>query len=497
MSALGRLRDRWLPRSIVARMSLVLFVGILIAQTLGAALWARQVADDERKRLVEVSENLGARVGQTLQFFSRLPDQYRHIVLDQLRDMGGTRFFVSVNRQLIDLNQLPTTDRAELSKQVIARQLQAQTGPLNDLSLQLVAFGQLKILSGNNLMVDLPLRWKRFALVNPGDQSPVVVIQHRLNTDEWIYVAAVLPVGEAIQGSQWLTPERLWSLTLVSLTVLALTTALVRWIVGPLRLLARQADALGRGQTPELIVEQGSREMVSTIRAFNVMGLRTHKFIADRERLFASISHDLKTPLTRARLRAEMLPPEQGEPLIRDLENLDVMVKGALQMMKEGAIHENPEPVELKSLLSQCLQSATVAGVPSSLTCDPALVIQGRRLALERVFSNLIDNAVHYGRSIDVSVRPAAGAIELNFKDRGPGIPDALKSKVFDPYFRAQHSPSTIHVGLGMGIVRSLVQQHGGTIELSDRTGGGLVVRLLLPLSHFDTNRNVEAHPAP
>ncbi|MGB0957683.1 MAG: two-component sensor histidine kinase, partial [Litorivicinus sp.] len=93
MSQMGRLRDRWLPGSIVARMSLVLFVGILVAQTLGAALWARQVADDEHRRLIEVSENLGARVGQTLQFFSRLPAQYRHVVLDQLRDMGGTRFF--------------------------------------------------------------------------------------------------------------------------------------------------------------------------------------------------------------------------------------------------------------------------------------------------------------------------------------------------------------------------------------------------------------------
>ena len=495
MSQMGRLRDRWLPGSIVARMSLVLFVGILVAQTLGAALWARQVADDEHRRLIEVSENLGARVGQTLQFFSRLPAQYRHVVLDQLRDMGGTRFFVSVNRQSIALNQLPPTQRSDEASRVIQAQLQAQTGPLDDLSVQFVAFEQLKILSGDNLMVDLPLRWKRFALVNPGDQSPVVVIQHRLNNDEWIYVAAVLPVGEAIQGSQWMTPERLWSLGLVSFTVLVLTTALVRWIVRPLRLLARQADALGRGQTPELILEQGSDEMVSTIRAFNVMGLRTHKFIADRERLFASISHDLKTPLTRARLRAEMLPPAQGEPLIRDLENLDVMVKGALQMMKEGAIHENAEPVELEPLLSQCLQSATVAGVPSSLSCDPDLVIHGRRLALERVFANLIDNAVHYGRSIDVTARDADGSIEVCFKDRGPGLSDELKTRVFDPYFRANHNPSTIHVGLGMGIVRSLIQQHGGTIELLDRTGGGLVVRLLLPLSHFDTNGNVEAQP--
>ena len=105
-SRFARWRDDLLPSSIVARMSLVLFTGILIAQILGTLLWTRQLEIAERDRLVEISHNMGARMGQTILFFSRLPHQYRHIVLDQLRDMGGTRFFVSVNPRYLALDTL-------------------------------------------------------------------------------------------------------------------------------------------------------------------------------------------------------------------------------------------------------------------------------------------------------------------------------------------------------------------------------------------------------
>ena len=492
---LAQWRDRLLPQSIVARMSLVLFVGILIAQGMGALLWANQVQNSERERLVEITQNLGARAGQTLQFFGRLPREYRHIVLDQLRDMGGTRFFVSVNTQYIELPQLPPTGNFQIADQNLRNSLQAQTGPIDSLNIQFVAFDQLKVLSGQNRMVDLPMQWQRFALLDPGDRSPVAVIQHSLNEQEWVYVAAVLPVGDSFFGVSWLTPDRLISLGLVSLTVLVLTIILVRWIVRPLRLLAIQADALGRGITPERLLEQGSREMKTTIKAFNAMGQRLHKFIADRERLFASISHDLKTPLTRARLRAEMVDDTRRDDLITDLDNLDVMLKGVLQMLKEGAIHENAESIDLTQLLRDSVKNASITDFPCSLKVTEDLRLTGRRLALERVFSNLIDNALHYAHGVEIQTSHHPDKIIVDVLDRGPGIPDALKTKVFEPYYRRNLEPNPIHVGLGLGIVRSLVQQQGGDIELLDRAGGGLIVRVTLPLSHFATTGHVASHP--
>jgi signal transduction histidine kinase len=231
--------------------------------------------------------------------------------------------------------------------------------------------------------------------------------------------------------------------------------------------------------------------MQSTINAFNVMGQRIQKFIADRERLFASISHDLKTPLTKAKLRIEMLETSEVKTkLLQDLDDLETMVKASLQMVKDAAIHENTEQTDLVKVLSRCLEAAQVANLPYTLDAPDRLIIECRPLSIERLFTNLIDNALHYGRSVEVRARPddLGEAIIVEVMDRGPGIPDDKKAQVFEPYFRSGHKPSSIHVGLGLGIVKTIAQLHGGDITLSDRQGGGLLVTVRLPLSLFVTN---------
>ena len=361
-----RLRDRWLPGSIVARMSLILFIGILIAQLLGTLLWTRQIRIDEQARLLEIAQNMGARMGQTIQFFSRLPQAYRHIVLDQLRDMGGTRFFVSVNSAFIAMDAIPESQLTTSIKDQLLKSMTAQIGERDNVTFDFVEFENLKILSGKNLMVDLPIQWQRFALIDPKDDSPMIVVQLPVSDNEWLYLTTVFPLGSVL-NQPLVTTERAWSLALVSLTVLILTIILVRWIVRPLRLLAVQAHALGVGHDPRYIEEQGSVEMISTIRAFNQMSERIRKFIADRERFFASISHDLKTPLTRARLRVELLDDfDSRDDVVKDLENVDALIRAALQMMKEGEVHENSSQINLHQLLVRCLDSARVVDIPSS-----------------------------------------------------------------------------------------------------------------------------------
>ena len=491
MTRLQAVFDALLPRSIVSRMTVILFVGILIAQGLGVWLWGQQLRDEERLRVSEIAVNMGARIGQTIQFFSKLPTEYRHVVLDQLRDMGGTRFFVSVNTQQIPLTvvkETPTIDRVRL---LIRDAITSQFGAAEVLQIEFVEFDNLRILSGNNSMVSLPPKWQRFALLDPGDNSPVVVVQMQLDSGEWMYLATQFPNGESLYGFQWFDGERLFVTALISLTILALTTLLVRSVVRPLRLLSTYADQLGRGSAYQYLPTQGSSEMQATIHAFNVMGQRIQKFIADRERLFASISHDLKTPLTRAKLRVEMLPDtEVKQKIASDLDDLETMVKASLQMVKDAAIHENTQTVDLRALLTRCLEAAEIAQLPYALRVPEVLEIEGRPLSLERLFSNLIDNALHYGRSVEVegSVDREAESVVIQVMDRGPGIVDELKTQVFEPYFRSGHQPSSVHVGLGLGIVRTIAQLHGGTVELKDRNGGGLCVIVSLPMSHFVTN---------
>ena len=483
----------WLvPKTIVARTTLMLFVGILIAQILGTWLWVGQLKSSERDRLAEVSQSMGSRIGQTIGFFGQLPKQYRHVVLDQLRDMGGTRFFVSVNKKYIDLVPIAESEfsvlvRDNLQKSMFEQMLHNSASnkadQIENLNITFVDFDNLKILTGDNLMVALSPEWKRFALLEPGDDSPFVVVQFPVDAEEWMYLAAVVPKGELLLGFDWLNGERLFNLSAVSLTVLLLTLLFVYWMVMPLKLLAEQANLLGKGRNPRRIEEKGSKEMVATIKAFNSMVRRIQKFISDRERSFAAISHDLKTPLTRARLRVEEINDNSvKENLIGDLEYLETMVKGSLQIMTDGIEHENTSVIDLNDLLGGILKKEEILGLPVKLNMEENMTMKGRPVAIERLFSNLINNAMNYGKGVEVKGHIESNGIVIEIIDKGPGLSDTDKENVFKPYYRLEHKPSDTHSGLGMGIARNIANIHGGELELKDRPGGGLIVEVYFPL---------------
>ena len=472
-----------MPKTVVARMTAVLFIGIVIVQLLGAWLWVEQLQSSERDRMIEVSESMGSRIGQTIAFFEKLPKQYRHIVLDQLRDMGGTRFFVSVNKQHIDLIPIAESEFSLLVRDNLQRSMFAQLGQIDDMEITFVNFDNLKILTGDNLMVALSPTWKRFALLDPGDESPVAVIQFPIDAEEWMYLAAVVPKGELLLGVDWINGERIFNLLAVSLTVLLLTFLFVRWLVLPLKTLAHQADLLGKGRNPRQLEEKGSKEMVATIRAFNSMAMRIQNFITDRERSFAAISHDLKTPLTRARLRVESIEDDTiKESLIGDLDYLGTMVTGSLQIISDGIEFEHTSDIDLTEMLGAILKKEEILGLPIKFDMKKNITMKGRSLAIERLFSNLINNAMTYGKGVEVKGKKQHNGIFIEIMDNGPGLSDADKENVFKPYYRLEHKLSESHSGLGMGIARSIANIHGGELELKDRTGGGLIVEVYFPL---------------
>jgi len=472
-----------MPKTVVGRMTSVLFVGIFLAQILGAWLWVGQLQTSERETMVEVSQAMGARIAQTVKFFGELPKEYRHIVLDQLRDMGGTRFFVSVNKRYIDLIPIQESQFSTLVRKNLQKSMAAQIGQIDNMQIIFVDFDNLKILTGDNLMVSLSPEWKRFTLLEPGDKSPFVVIQFPVDDDEWMYLTTVVPNGELLLGFDWISGERIFNLLAVSLTVLLLTFLFVRWLVTPLKTLAHQADLLGKGRNPRQMEEIGSKEMVATIGAFNSMARRIQKFIAERERSFAAISHDLKTPLTRARLRVEQIDDSPvKEDLIGDLDYLESMVKGSLKIMTDGIEHENTSTVELTTLLAAILKKEEITGLPIKIEFNKTISMKGRAMAIERLFSNLINNALSYGKSVEVTGQKKRTGIYIQIKDRGPGLSDVEKANVFKPYYRIDHELTESHSGLGLGIARSIANIHGGELELRDRLGGGLVVEVYFPV---------------
>jgi len=472
-----------IPKTVVARMTSVLFIGIVIAQILGALLWYEQLHSSERDRMIEVSESMGSRIGQTIAFFDTLPKQYRHVVLDQLRDMGGTRFFVSVNKQHIDLVPIAESEFSVLVRDNLQKSMFAQLGQIDDMEITFVNFDNLKILTGDNLMVALSPTWKRFALLEPGDESPVAVIQFPIDADEWMYLAAVVPKGELLLGIDWINGERIFNILAVSLTVLLFTFLFVRWLVLPLKMLAHQADLLGKGRNPRQLEEKGSKEMVATIGAFNSMAMRIQKFITDRENTFAAISHDLKTPLTRARLRVESINDDTiKESLIGDLDYLGTMVTGSLQIISDGIEFEHTSDIDLTEMLETILKKEEIHNLPIKFDMKKNITMKGRALAIERLFSNLINNAMTYGKGVEVIGKKLRNGILIEIMDNGPGLSDTDKENVFKPYYRLEHKLSEVHSGLGMGIARSIANIHGGELELKDRSGGGLIVEVYFPL---------------
>ena len=253
----------------------------------------------------------------------------------------------------------------------------------------------------------------------------------------------------------------------------------------PLRRFAEAADRLGLDANPPPLPERGPRELRNATRAFNRMTARIRRLVDDRTLMLAAVSHDLKTMLTRLRLRAEFIEDgEQKEKAAADLDEMQAMLEATLSFARDDAADERPVAVDLAAMLQSLAADLADAGRAAAYEGPDRLTLRGRPVALRRVFENLLDNALRYGGEAAVSLRQADGRAEVRIEDRGPGIPAALRERVFDPFFRVEASRSrdTGGSGLGLAVVRAVVQRHDGEIALEDRPGGGLRARVALPL---------------
>ena len=276
----------------------------------------------------------------------------------------------------------------------------------------------------------------------------------------------------------------LWLGAVAVLVVLGLVWGAHR-MTRPLRRFTEAADRLGLDANPPPLPERGPRELRNATRAFNRMAARIRRLVDDRTLMLAAVSHDLKTMLTRLRLRAEFIEDSgQREKAAATLDEMQAMLEAALSFARDEAADERPVAVDLAAMLQSLTADLADSGRAASYDGPDRLVLRGRPVALRRVFENLLDNALRYGGRAEVLLRrEAGGRAEVRIEDRGPGIPAALRERVFDPFFRLESSRSrdTGGSGLGLAVVRAIVQRHDGAIALEDRPGGGLRVRLALP----------------
>lgn len=260
---------------------------------------------------------------------------------------------------------------------------------------------------------------------------------------------------------------------------------LILRVTGPLSRLSQHAEEVGRNLDSPQLPESGPLEVRSVARAFNQMHKQLKRLVDGRTEMLGAISHDLRTPIGRMKLRTELLPdsPERTK-LMRTIEEMENMTNAVLAFIRGAAPHEAQRDIDLSSFLDSICSDLADANLPVIFFDDQQTIRYScRPAALRRAVENLIDNAVKYGGSAEVRLHRDNGQLTIEVADRGPGLDMQQIEKVTAPFYRAENSRNreTGGHGLGLSIAASIANAHGGELVIRNRDSGGLIVSLILP----------------
>ncbi|PJE78453.1 Osmolarity sensor protein EnvZ [invertebrate metagenome] len=310
-----------------------------------------------------------------------------------------------------------------------------------------------------------------------------LTISVQLPTKSWLNLQAKASLPPPLIAWQTLV-FLLLSIVFVLLALLVM----IRRITRPLSMLAKASDALGTGKKVNALSEKGPDDIKKTIHAFNRMNKRLQRFVEDRIRMLAALSHDLRTPITTLLLRVELMPKgKDRNHLLATLEEMKQMSEATLAFMRQSSDNEATCPLALNAMLGSLCDDLAELGQAVTFTEGNELVIHCRPVSLKRAIRNLIENAVKYGKKANVHFFTGEDKgqpfVTVVIEDQGPGIPNHQKEQVFEPFFRLEKSRNrnTGGMGLGMAIARNIVRNHGGDIVLHNKKKG-LMIHIILPL---------------
>jgi signal transduction histidine kinase len=464
---------RLLPRSLFGRLVLVLVGGLILAQLASVYINA-----SERDQLLYRAGGLqlAQRITDIAKLLDTLPAGERRKIAGLFNAPPLT---VSLDRPLVATGGAPSESDIQLS--MFTNVLRYTLGDDMQLNVQRRA-GSQAFGPGRAAAPGMP--------VGPF-KGPGPMMRGFSHGGAQFIVQVGLHDGNWVTFDSYLTPQDTdlpmrVALTLAVLlgTVLVLSLIAVRWVTRPLAALATAAEALGENIDRPPLAESGPLEVQRAARAFNTMQQRLARFIADRARVFTAMSHDLKTPITRMRLRTEMLEDETLRSKFEsDLEQMEAMVTQTLDFMRDTSRREEVQRVDVMALLETLQTDYQDGGSTVSIDAGAAEPYPARPLALRRCISNLLDNAIRYGERAAITVKDDAHRLTITVRDAGPGIPETDLVQAFEPFFRGEASRSreTGGTGLGLGIARNIARAHGGDLVLRNHPAGGLEAILSLP----------------
>lgn len=339
----------------------------------------------------------------------------------------------------------------------------------------------------------------RFTMRRPEGGGQVVVNstvqQFTIRTDRLTFAPFAASVQQA--DGRWATVEpphdllspwqrRVLLGLLISMLLLApLVWWMARRLTRPIRVFAEAAERLGANPDAAPLQPFGPAEVRTAIHAFNDMQASLRNHMRQRTQTVAAIAHDLRTPLTRLRFRAEQAPDAVRDRMAADIEEMDALIAQAMAFVRGETTPERREPLDLDSVTAGCVSGFAETGAAVTFDGGDALPVMADPAALRRALDNLIGNAVKYGGGARVKAFAADGAAVVTVDDDGPGLPDDELEAVFEPFHRGERSRSreTGGAGLGLTVARQAARASNGDVMLSNRTDGGLTARLHLPLN--------------
>jgi len=465
-----------LPRSLFARLTLVLLGGLLTAQLLSFAIHMH----DRGELLAQAGGMQSAqRIADIVRLLDTLPASERQRIVKVL---AAPPLMVSLAQS--PLKPADAGDEDAARAQIFASLLRRYLGGDRD-----IVVGMAAAVPGKGGGAMRGPKW----MAQEGEAWSPPMMRHGGSGGGGLsFVAQVALMDGTLVTFDARTPQATehWPLRLAgSIAVLLVAVVLVslfavRWVTRPLRTLAGAAEELGRNIHRPPLAETGPLEVAQAARAFNTMQSRLAAYLRERTQVLAAMSHDLKTPITRLRLRAELLEdPRLRDKFDHDLQEMESMVSSALDFLRGMDNGEPLQPVDINALLESLRTDLAETGGVVAIEGLAAAPFNGRPQALKSAFTNLLENAIKYGEAARVVVEDGPERLQIRVLDEGPGLPADQLEKVFEPFYRVEGSRNreTGGTGLGLAIAKNVVELHGGRILLCNRAEGGLEAEVVLP----------------
>jgi signal transduction histidine kinase len=463
---------RLLPRSLKGQLILLTLVGLLLSQAAGFVF----ILNDQKSRIKsEWLHNMFTRISTVRDVIESTPDDI-HGKIVKTSSSWALKFSIDPE----PLSRTKEETQPEAVQQATRKIFGDRADEVNVTILQSSTEESFFEALFEGLWRDIRHAFspERSRVGPPPARPPYANISVPLKSGLWLNVV-VTPRGGGLHAS----PLLVQFATMAAISAIGIVLVLSR-LTQPLKELAQAAAALGRGESTAKLQEKGPREVLDTIRAFNDMQERLSRFVLDRTKMLAALGHDLRTPITTLRLRAEFIEDDEvRQKILQTLDEMLEMAEATLSFAREEAAQEKTRLVDVGALISTVCADLADTGFPVECADTGSFTIRCRPSGLKRAVRNIVENALAYGRRARVFVEHKRGDVAVMIDDDGPGIPAGDMERVFSPFVRLENSRNmdTGGVGLGLAIARSIVRNHGGDITLQNRPEGGLRVTITLP----------------